>query len=102
MMTSTDLIDWASQIVSTAAYCLPKAAMDAIDTFKLWAMIVAGCAAVVSLIMVGIGMWMQHRRQDGGQVMGQLAIWIFGAILVTAASAIAGIFVRYPTDCIPL
>lgn len=100
-MTLLELIT-LTEIVHAKAYCLPDAAMNAIDTFKLWAMIVAGAFAVISLIMVGIGLWAQHRRNDGGQIMSQLGIWIFGAVLVTAASAIAGIFIRVPTDCIPL
>lgn len=102
-MTLTTVVATASELViPTAAYCLPDEATNALDTARVWTVIIAAGLAVIALILVGIGMFFQHRRGDGGQVLQSLGWWIGGAILISAASGIVAIFLQAPTDCIPL
>lgn len=89
-----DLAQTVIHMVPAAAYCLPQDAMNALDTAKLWTTIVAAALSVVALIMIGIGMFFQHSRGDGGQMIRTLGWWIGGAVLVAGASGIATIFVN--------
>ncbi|WP_424937786.1 MULTISPECIES: hypothetical protein [Bacteria] len=91
-----------ARVVPAAPYCLPQDAMNALDTAKLWCGVAAVALGIVALIMIGIGMFFQHNRGDGGQVLKSLGWWIFGTVLVSAAVGLASIFIRVPTDCIPL
>lgn len=81
--------------------CMPAAMTNALDTAKLWALIIAGAMAVVALIMIGVGMWFQHSRGDGGAMLGKLGWFIGGAVLVGAAAVIAALFIPSgTTDCV--
>ncbi|MFK4299431.1 hypothetical protein ABH924_004614 [Arthrobacter sp. GAS37] len=81
--------------------CLPDQAQNALDTFKLWSLIVAGAMAVVTLIFVGVGWWFEHKRGDGGAMMKSLLIWIGGAVLVAIAAGVAAAFIPSgSTDCV--
>lgn len=91
-----------ARVVPAAPYCLPQQAMNALDTAKFWCGLVALACAVIALIMIGIGLFFQHNRSDGGQMMSSLGKWIFGAVIVTAATGLTSIFIQVPTDCIPL
>lgn len=93
--------EMSAGISPTAAYCLPAEAVNAMDTAKMWALIIAVTFAIVGLILIGIGMFFQHRRGDGGEVLKSLGWWIGGVILVSAAAGITSIFLNAPTDCIP-
>ncbi|WP_256998907.1 hypothetical protein [Clavibacter capsici] len=82
---------------------MPSQAQDGMDTMRLWLMIGAGFAGVVSLVMLGVGLLFQHQHHDGGQMMGKLSRWMLGSILVTAASGIAAVFVgHYSGACTPI
>ena len=94
-------ITWlAFDLVPMTPYCLPADAQNALDTAKFWTQLVAVALAVVALIMVGIGMFFQHRRGDGGQMLSALGWWIGGVVLIAAASGIVSLFLVVPTDCI--
>lgn len=81
--------------------CLPDQMSTALDTGKLWATIIAAGLAVVALIMVGIGMFFQQNRGDGGDMLKKLGFWIAGCVLVAAASGIAAIFIPSGVvDCV--
>lgn len=95
-------MSWRLAILPAKPYCLPTEAVTAIDTAKFWAAVVAGGCAVIALILIGIGIIMDHRRGGGSDIMHKLGGWILGAIIVTAASGLAAIFVKVPTDCVPL
>jgi len=82
-------------------YCMPQAMTDAMDTAKFWTLGVAVVLAVIGLILIGVGMFFQHRRGDGGEMLKSLGWWIGGVITVAAAAAIVGIFLNPPTDCTP-
>lgn len=86
--------------VFTAPYCLPAEATNALDTAKFWTQTVAVALAVVALIMVGIGMFFQHRRGDGGEMLKALGWWIAGVVLISAAAGIVSIFLTVPADCV--
>lgn len=86
----------------TEPYCLPQDAMNALDTAKFWVGIVAGALAVVALILIGIGLFFQGRRGDGGEMLGRLGWWIGGAVLISAAAGLATIFIQVPENCIPI
>lgn len=107
MLTLTGLSAKAFTIAAeaalfTEAYCLPQEAMNALDTAKFWTGIVAGSFAVVALILVGIGMFFSGRRGDGGEMLTKLGWWIGGAVLISAATGIASIFIQVPQNCIPI
>lgn len=96
MNTFTSLAMTASNKIKAAPLCMPSEVNTALDTAKLWCTIVAAGLAVVALIMVGIGMFFQNRRGDGGEILAKLGWWIFGCVLIAAASGIAAVFI--PTD----
>ncbi|WHE37831.1 TrbC/VirB2 family protein [Microbacterium sp. BDGP8] len=95
-----DVATTATHIVPMAPYCLPTEAQNALDTARFWVQIAAVALAVIALILVGIGMFFQHSRGDGGQMLSRLGWWIAGVVLVAAASGIVSIFLQVPTDCI--
>jgi hypothetical protein len=81
--------------------CLPGQVTTALDTAKFWCMLVGAGLAVVALILVGIGMFFQHRRGDGGEMLKALGWWIGGAVLISAAAGIAAVFIPSgSTDCV--
>lgn len=95
------IVNVAGRILPATPYCLPTDAMNALDTAKLWAFIIAGAAIVIALVAGGVSIAFSHR--DGGQqVVGTMAKIIIGAILIGAATGIAGIFLNsVSTNCIP-
>lgn len=101
-MTLLD-ITWAiaSTIVDAAPYCLPDKVTTALDTAKFWTMIIAVAAAVIGLVMIGIGAAIGHERGDGHQLLKKLMGWIIGAAIIAGASGIASAFITVPTDCVP-
>jgi len=94
------LLSAAPAVVHATAYCLPADVQNAMDTAKFWTTFVAAGLGVIALIMIGIGMFFQNRRGDGGQMLHSLLWWIAGVVLVGAASGIASIFLVAPTNCI--
>lgn len=87
--------------VPTKPICLPDQVNTALDTAKFWSMIVAASLAVVALILLGIGMFFQHNRGDGGEMLKKLGWWIFGVTLVGAAAGVASLFINpNTTDCV--
>ncbi|MDD7930777.1 TrbC/VirB2 family protein [Microbacterium thalli] len=95
-----DVATTATHIVPMAPYCLPGEAQNALDTARFWVQIIAVALAVIALILVGIGMFFQHNRGDGGQILSRLGWWIAGMVAIAAASGIVSIFLQVPTDCI--
>jgi len=95
-------IDITSTLVKAQAYCLPQEAMNALDTGKFWTMIIAVAAAVIGLLIIGIGAFIDHQRGEGHAILKKLMIWIIAAAIISAASGIANTFIQVPTDCIPL
>lgn len=87
--------------VPAAPLCMPTQVTTALDTAKFWCTVVAAGLAVVALILVGIGMFFQHRRGDGGEMLKALGWWIGGVVLVSAAAGIATVFIPSAnTDCV--
>lgn len=87
--------------VPAAPLCLPTQVTTALDTAKFWCTIVAAALAVVGLILIGIGMFFQHRRGDGGEMLKSLGWWIGGAVTVAAAAGIASVFIPSGTaNCV--
>ena len=85
----------------TKPLCLPNQVNTVMDTAKFWATLIGGALAVVGLILIGIGMFFQHRRGDGGEVMKSMGWWIGGALILGTAGVIAGIFIPGgQTDCV--
>lgn len=78
--------------VPATAKPLPQAMTDALDTVKMWVLIVAGAMAVIALIMVGIGLMFAHQRQDGGQKLQSLGWWIAGCVIVATAAGLTAVF----------
>lgn len=79
--------------VPAAPLCMPTQVTTALDTAKFWCTIVAAGLAVVALIMIGVGMFFQGRRGDGGEMLKTLGWWILGVVLVAAAAGIAAVFI---------
>lgn len=94
MAKSPRLVDATNRagMVVAQAYCLPGKAQDALDTATLWTRIVAIALGVISLIILGIGMFFSGRRHDGGETLKGLGWWIGGAALIGAAAGVASIF----------
>ncbi|GAA1821399.1 TrbC/VirB2 family protein [Agromyces neolithicus] len=96
-----------AKLAATAAhvpmepFCLPPDAVNAMDTAKFWVTVIAGAFAVIALVIIGIGMFFQHNRGDGGEMIKKLGWWIAGCILVAAAAGITAIFLNPPTNCVP-
>lgn len=90
----------ASTIVDAAPYCLPANVTTALDTAKFWTMIVAVAAAVIGLVMIGIGALLGNERGDGHQLLKKFMGWIIGAAVVAGASGIASAFINVPTNCV--
>jgi hypothetical protein len=77
--------------------------MNALDTAKLWAFIIAGAALVIALVVGGISIMYSRGHGGGEQIVGTLAKVIIGAAIVAAASGIAGIFLNaVSTNCTPI
>lgn len=95
-----NLLTEAATRLPMAPYCPPADFVNAMDTARFWVQIAAVALAVIALILLGIGMFFQHRRGDGGEVLKGLGWWIFGVVLVGAAAGITSIFLVTPTDCI--
>lgn len=84
----------------TKPLCMPDQVTTVMDTAKFWTTLIGGSLAVVGLILIGIGMFFQHRRGDGGEVMKSMGWWIAGALILGTAGVIAGIFIPSgQTDC---
>lgn len=73
--------------------CMPGQVTTALDTAKFWCTVIGAGLAVVALIMIGIGMFFQHKRGDGGEMLKGLGWWIGGVVLVAAAAGIASVFI---------
>lgn len=85
----------------TKPLCLPGQVTTVMDTAKMWTLLIGGGLAVVGLAMLGIGMFFQHSRGDGGDAMRKMGWWIAGALIVGCAGVIAGIFLpNDATDCV--
>lgn len=80
------------------AYCPPKEFTNGLDTAKFWTTLVAVAAGVIGLIIIGIGLFFEHNRHDGGQMMKKLFGWMLGAVIVSAATTIASIFLNVTTS----
>lgn len=63
---------------------------EGIQTIIGWVAWVATALGVVGIIGVGITMFFQNRRGEGGEAAGKLGWVLAGLVLVTAASAIVG------------
>lgn len=88
-------------LVPAKPLCMPTQVTTATDTAKLWATIIAASLAVVALILLGIGMFFQHRRGDGGDMLKALGWWIGGVTLVAGAAVIAALFIPSGVaDCV--
>ncbi|MCA4135472.1 TrbC/VirB2 family protein [Arthrobacter sp. M4] len=79
--------------VPAAPLCMPTQVTTALDTAKFWCTLIGAGLAVVALIMIGIGMFFQHKRGDGGEMLKGLGWWIGGVVLVAAAAGIAAVFI---------
>jgi len=103
MSAASNLIIQGSVMIQAAPICPPAELTTALDTAKFWLTIVAAGMAVVALILVGIGMFFQHRRGDGGEMLKALGWWIGGVVLVAAAAGIAAVFIPTPdaSTCVP-
>ncbi|MEV7574364.1 TrbC/VirB2 family protein [Pseudarthrobacter sp. NPDC089323] len=87
--------------VPTLPVCMPNQVTTALDTAKLWCTVVGAGLAVVALIMIGIGMFFQHKRGDAGEMLKSLGWWIGGVVLVSAAAGIAAVFIPSGnTNCV--
>lgn len=83
-----------------AAKCLPQAATDALDTAKLWVWIIAGVLAGIGLIIIGIKATLNARAGHGGsEILAGLGWWIFGVVLIAAATGIVQMFLGAATTC---
>jgi hypothetical protein len=81
--------------------CLPDQVGTAMATAKMWCTIIAAGMAVIALIIIGIGMFFQHRRGDGGETLKSLGWWIGGAVTVAAAAGLAAVFIPSGVvDCV--
>lgn len=63
---------------------------EGILTIIGWVAWVATALGVVGIIIVGITMFFQNRRGEGGEAAGKLGWVLAGLVLITAASAIVG------------
>ncbi|QRY42304.1 hypothetical protein JVX92_15080 (plasmid) [Microbacterium hominis] len=95
------IVNVAGRILPATPYCLPTDATNALDTAKLWAFIIAGVAILVAIIAGGVSI--AFSRRDGGhEVVATMGKILIGAILIGAATGIAGIFMNgIATNCIP-
>ncbi|MEG2578398.1 MAG: TrbC/VirB2 family protein [Glutamicibacter sp.] len=102
MSAVLDLVVQGNVMIQAAPICPPDEMTTALDTAKFWLTIIAAGMAVVALILVGIGMFFQHRRGDGGEMLKALGWWIGGVVLVAAAAGIAAVFIPTPdmTNCV--
>jgi len=94
-------VNVAGRILPAIAYCLPSETMNALDTAKLWAFIIAGVAIVIAIIAGGIAI--MFSRQDGGhKVVTTMAGILIGAIFIGGATGFGGIFLNnITTNCVP-
>lgn len=90
-------------VASTAAHAealqMPKPVCDGADTILG---VIAGfgfVAAVAGIILIGINLVIAHRREDGGFVLGAIAKWGIGAILIGIAAPLASLFVKSTLNC---
>ncbi|WP_434513203.1 hypothetical protein ABUV18_03026 (plasmid) [Clavibacter nebraskensis] len=92
-----------SGMVVAQAYCFPQKMMDAMDTAKLWSIIIAGGLGTIALIAIGVGMFFSGARHDGGELLKKLGYFIAGTSLIGGAAAIVGIFLTVTTaGCTPV
>ncbi|WP_270973910.1 TrbC/VirB2 family protein [Trueperella pyogenes] len=63
---------------------------EGIQTIIGWVAWIATALGVVGIIIVGITMFFQNRRGEGGEAAGKLGWVLAGLVLITAASAIVG------------
>ena len=61
-----------------------------IQTIIGWLAWIATALGVVGIIIVGVTMFFQNRRGEGGEAAGKLGWVLAGLVLITAASAIVG------------
>ena len=64
---------------------------EGIQTIIGWFAWIATALGVVGIIIVGITMFFQNRRGEGGEAAGKLGWVLAGLVLITAASAIVGV-----------
>ncbi|MDV6239405.1 TrbC/VirB2 family protein [Trueperella bernardiae] len=63
---------------------------EGIQTIIGWLAWIATALGVVGIIIVGVTMFFQNRRGEGGEAAGKLGWVLAGLVLITAASAIVG------------
>lgn len=63
---------------------------EGIQTIIGWLAWIATALGVAGIIIVGVTMFFQNRRGEGGEAAGKLGWVLAGLVLITAASAIVG------------
>lgn len=71
---------------------LPQGVQNGIDTIKLWVQVVGGGLAVISLMILGIGLWFASKHEGGEAFMRKAGWWLVGALVFGLAGVIAPIF----------
>ncbi|WP_316318848.1 hypothetical protein [Clavibacter michiganensis] len=102
MARSPKLIEVTNRagIIVSQAYCFPGKAQDALDTGQLWAKIIGISLGIISLLLIGIGMFFGGERRDGGEMLKRLGWFIGGSAVFAGAAGIAAIFLgSVASDC---
>lgn len=94
---------WVTATAAHAAAGKPKPApqqmCDGLATAQAWVAGIAVTAAVIGLVLIGIGMFFSHRHENGSSLFAKVGYWALGATFVGAATAIAGVFISGSLNC---
>lgn len=94
---------WVTATAAHAAAGKPKPApqqmCDGLATAQAWTTGIAVTAAVIGLVLIGIGMFFSHRHENGSSLFAKVGYWALGATFVSTATAIAGAFITGSLNC---
>ena len=77
----------------------PQQMCDGLATAQAWTVGIAVTAAVIGLVLIGIGMFFSHRHENGSSLFAKVGYWALGATFVSTATAIAGAFITGSLNC---